>query len=105
MQTDAALVGADGGIELDPVAPVDLGNAVVVGPGDPEEDGALGLHDAVDDLVLHNVGAALHDGLQRGEDFFHSLQKFLFTGIPGSQTFVYALEIFILDCHRDHSCQ
>ena len=54
---------------------VDLDNAVVIGPADPEHDGPLGLHDPVDDLVLDDVGTALHNGLQRGQDLFHSLQE------------------------------
>ena len=100
VQTDAALVGADGGVVLDTVATVDLDIALVVGPGDTEDDGALRLDDAVDDLVLDDVGAALHDGLQRGQNLLDSLQELLLTGVALAQAGVHTLQIFIVDSHN-----
>ena len=50
MEAQAALVGADGAVHLDAVAPVDLDLALVVDPGDAEHDDALGLDDALEDL-------------------------------------------------------
>ena len=45
----AALVGADGAVELHAEAAVDLDLALVVHPGHAEHDLALGLHDALQD--------------------------------------------------------
>ena len=42
MEPQTALVGTDGGVKLDPVAVVDLHLTLVVHPGYPEQNGALG---------------------------------------------------------------
>ena len=63
MQTNAALVGADGAVELDAVAVVHMDLALIVHPGHPEHDHPLrrgqplqkGLP-AVQRLVLFNDG-------------------------------------------------
>ena len=41
VQTQAAFVGADGAVKLDPISGVDVGIALVVHPGHPEKDGPL----------------------------------------------------------------
>ena len=79
----------------------DLDVALVIGPGDPEDDGPLRLDDAVDDLVLDDVGTALDDRLQGGQDLLDSLQKFLLAGVALAQAGVYVLQIFIVDSHND----
>ena len=66
VEAQAALVGADGAVQLHAEALVDLDLTLVVDPGDPEHDGALGLDDALEDLGL-SVGRRRldnrHDGL------------------------------------------
>ena len=64
VEAQAALVGADGGVELDAEAAVDLGLALVVNPGDAEHDHALGLGDALEDLRLLVLGVCVQDGLE-----------------------------------------
>ena len=48
VETQAALVGTDGRVELDAVAAVDLDLASVIDPGHTEHDDALGLDKALD---------------------------------------------------------
>src|SRR5690606_10840852 len=45
VEPQATLVGAEGAVELDPEAPVDVDLALVVLPGHPPDDLALGLAD------------------------------------------------------------
>jgi hypothetical protein len=49
VEAQAALVGADGAVELDAEAAVDLQLALVVDPRHAEHDHALGLDDALED--------------------------------------------------------
>ena len=52
MEPQAPLVGADGGIELDPVAVVGVGDAAVVHPGNQEGEHPLRLHHAGEEIQL-----------------------------------------------------
>ena len=56
MKAQAALVGAQGAVELDPEAAVDLDFALVVLPGYPEDDLAFRFTDALNDLALQILG-------------------------------------------------
>ncbi len=67
MEPQAALVRADGGVELYPEAAVYLDLAVVVHPGHPEHNLALGLHNALQNARGLILGVGLDNGLQRGE--------------------------------------
>ena len=55
MESQAALVGAQGGVELDAVAAVDLGLALVVLPDDAELDDALGDGDDLERGLVFGV--------------------------------------------------
>ena len=99
MQTQTALVRADGGIELHPVAAVDLDVPVVIRPCDPEDHHPLRLNDAVDDLAADDVGTALHHRFQRGEHLLHRLKILLLLRVALNQPGVDSLEIFVFDCH------
>ena len=95
VEAKAALVGADGRIELDPVAAVDLHMALVIGPGHTELDCALGL----DQTFQHAVGLILwmpfHHGFQAGENFTNSLQEFRLVAVALLNLLVYALNVFV----------
>ncbi len=75
METQAALVGADGGVELHAVAAVDMDNAVVVRPGHAELDHALRLNKALKQTVLLPLGVLIHNQLQRLKNLSDSLQE------------------------------
>ena len=85
MEAQAALVGADGGVKLHPVAPVHLDLAAVVHPGHPEHHNALRLHHAADDILLLIAGVGLHNGLQGLQHLLHSLEKLGLVGAFGFQ--------------------
>ena len=99
MQAQAALVGADGAVELHAVAAVDLHLAVVVDPRHAEQHGALGLDDALDDAVLFQLRPRLNDGLQALEYLFDRLQKFLLLGVALGKALVHARQIRVFDRH------
>ena len=77
METDAALVGADGAVHLHAVAAVDVDAAAVVGPGDAEHDDALGFDHPFQDLELHQVRIGGHVGGQALHHFADGLVEFL----------------------------
>mgnify|MGYP007133691688 CR=1 FL=1 len=100
MESQAALGGADGSGELHPVAPVDLNLALVVHPGYPEEKAALRLHQALDDAHVGQLGLAVKDGLQRGEDLLHGLEKFFLLTVTVGHVLIDIVQIRVLDCHE-----
>ena len=56
METQSSLVGADGAVELHPIADVDMDFSFVIYPGYTEGDDTFGLHDALDNLCLLKLG-------------------------------------------------
>ena len=64
VEAQAALVGAQRGVELDAEAAVDVDLAGVVDPRDPEHDLALGLDDALQEGALGVVGVLGDDGTE-----------------------------------------
>ena len=81
VEAQAALIGADGGIELDAEAAVYLDGALVVHPGHSKLDHTLRLHDALKDARLLQLGTLLHDRLEGLQHFAHSLEEFRLMGI------------------------
>ena len=102
VQTQTALVGANGGVELDTVAAVDLHHAVVVHPGHPEENGPLRLHHTAHNVLLLVAGIGLHHGLQRLQNFLHSLEELLLMTVAGLQALHDGLQISVI---QRHVCQ
>ena len=80
VEAEAALVGADGAVELDAVAAVDADLALVVHPGHAEDDGALGLDDPLEDGVLLVLRLLLEDRGQGVQDLGGGLDE---EGFPG----------------------
>ncbi len=72
---------ADGGGELHPVAAVDLHPAVVVHPGDAEQQAALRLHNPVDDAGLGQPLVLLHHGLEGLQHLADGLKELRLVGI------------------------
>ena len=91
MEPEAALVGADGGAELDAVAPVHVDAALVVIPGHPEADHALGLHEGLDDAVLLVLRMLVHNEIQALQHLQHCLVELPLVRVPGDDPSVYAL--------------
>ena len=101
MEAQAALVGADGAVELDAEAAVDADLAAVVHPGDGELNEALRLHKTLDYAVLLIFGVLLHDALEALEDLEHRLVKLRLARVPGQHRVVYPLQILV--CQHLHN--
>ena len=101
VEAQAALGGADGGGELHPVAPVHLNLAVVVHPGDTEQQAALGLHHTLDDAGPGQLGLLVKDGLEGLQHLAHSLKELGLMGILGADALIDALQVRIgkSKCH------
>jgi len=82
MEPQPALVGAQGAVELDPEAPVDLHLAVVVLPGNAEDRLPLGLADPLDDLGLGEFGVLHQHGGDGLEHFLDRLVELRLAGVP-----------------------
>ena len=100
MEAQAALVGADGAVELHTVAAVHLNLALIVNPGYTEGDDALRLDQTLDQSGLLVLGVLLHNGLDALQNLAHSLQELRLVGIALFQTFVNALQVFICQHSR-----
>ena len=74
MESQSALIGADGTVELDAVAQVHLYLALVVNPGYAERDDALRFHDALDNFRLLELRMLVIDILNRLQHFTYCLQ-------------------------------
>ena len=83
VEADAALVGADGVVELHPVAPVHMQVVVVVGPGDAEADNPVGLRHALQHPDLRIDGVLLDERDDRPGDFVHRLVELALARIAG----------------------
>ena len=95
MKTQTAFVGADRGIVLHTVAAVDVGDAVVIHPGDTELYHALGLDKAFQKTGFFPFGVLVDDELQGLEDLANGLQKFGLVAVALLDLGVYALQVFI----------
>ena len=97
VEPKAALIGADGGVELDPVAVVHLDLALVVYPGDPEHDDPLRGSQPLQKGVLA-VGCLilLDDHLQGLQHLGDGLQEFRLAGVLSGDP----LQNFIHITHR-----
>ena len=99
VEPQAALVGADGAVELHPEAPVDVDLALIVLPGHPELDDPLRLYQAVHHAFRDILRAGLHHGDQRSEDFVNRLVKLRFRRVPADDTLHQTVQIFVLNVH------
>ena len=102
VEAETTLVGAESGVELHAVAEVGAHLAFVVDPGHAEGEDAVGLYDALDDLVGFKLGVFvvfLFDGFENLAD---CLQILFFTRMFGLQVghdFIYfhVIQCFVLN--------
>ena len=99
METQAALVRANGVVELDAVAAVDLHLALVVHPRDAEHDDAIRLHKTVQQTDFFIFGMFVKDGRKGLQHLGGRLQEFLLLRVAGLQAVKYALYICV---HREN---
>ena len=104
VEPQAALVGADGGVELYPVATVHMDLTGIISPGHPEGDNTLRLHEPFQNAVLLQLGAAFHHGLQALQNFINRLMKLLLVRVAGQDLLIDALAVFVVQ-HRLGSFQ
>ena len=99
MQTQAALVRADGGIELHAEPAVDLHLAAVVHPAHAELDEALRLDDALDHTGRLQIGTLLDHRLNRLEHLADRLQELSFARVPFFNGFVDGSDVLVAERH------
>ena len=85
MEAQAALVRADGAVELHAVAEVHLHLALVIDPWHAEGDDALGLHKALDELGLLELGVLVINVFDTHEHLAHGLQVLFLPWMFGLQ--------------------
>ena len=81
VESESTLVGADGTVELDAEATVNVDFTCIVGPGHTEMDEALGLDHALNDRNV--LWICLEDRLKGFKNFFHRLVEFGLVGVTG----------------------
>ena len=75
MEAEPALVGSDGAAELYPEASVDVDVALVILPGNPEDDDPLGFGDSIQEVGVPVSLVAFEYRPQGLEDLCHRLKK------------------------------
>ena len=83
VEAEASLVGADGAVELDAVAAVDLYPASVVDPCDTEHDLSLRLNETIHDASLKPLRMLCHYRLDGLENLADCLVELGLPGVPG----------------------
>ena len=97
MEAQAALVGADRGVELHTVATVDLNLAVVIDPGNAEDDDALGLDEALHEAGFFPLGVLVDDMLEALKDFINGLKELGLVGMILLKVCVDAVQISVVN--------
>ena len=87
MQTQTALVGTNGGVELHAEAAVHLHIALVIHPRHTEHDLALRLNQALQQAVFLIVGIGVHRQTKRIQHLADSLMEHGLTGVAGDNGF------------------
>jgi hypothetical protein len=81
METKAALVRTNCGVELNTEAAVNLNLAAVIYPRNTELNNTLGLNHALDNAACNILGALLENGLDRLKNLTNGLMELGLTGI------------------------
>ena len=100
METQTALVRADGGVVLHAVAAVHADSAGIVHPGNAELDHALRLHEALDQTGLLPLGVLVDHELKRLKHLTDSLEKFGLMRIALFNLSIHALQVFVCE-HKE----
>lgn len=85
MESQAALVGADGAVYLNAIAAVYLHLPMAVDPGNTEKNGPLRFHQALKYFGFAVLGILLNKGPDRSEHFGGGLVKFRFRRVSAFQ--------------------
>ncbi len=105
MEPQTALGGADSRGELHPVAPVHLDLAMVVHPGDSEQQGPLGLHNPLHHAGTHQVRPLVHDGLEGFQHLSRRLEKFRLVRVLPAHRLIDVPEVRIGEIECCHNSQ
>src|SRR5690606_19483055 len=100
VEPQAPFVGAEGGVELDAEAAVHLHLAIVVDPGDAEDDLALGLAQAADHGGVGVLGVLGHHGAQAVQDLVHGLVEFDLSGVAAQDFLMDVVQLLVQTRHR-----
>ena len=95
VEAQAALVGADGRVELNAVAAVYLHMTVVVHPGHTEAKDTFRLHEGLNDTLLLVFGVPGHEGLQALQHLQNSLVEFPLLGVACYNLRINPLQVFV----------
>ena len=87
-EPQAALVGADGGVVLNTIATVYLNLALIIYPRHTEDDDALWLNQAANDVLLLQTGIHLHHGNQCFKNLIDGLQILGLLAVTGTELFI-----------------
>ena len=98
LEPQAALVGADGAVELATVADVGMPGAVVRHPHHAEGEHPLRLHHPVQKIRFLILRMFLDHRLQGRENLLHSLDEFRLIGVLGLDIFNHTGKIGVHDC-------
>ena len=82
MEAQSALVGADGAVELHPVAVVRMSHALVIHPGHSEGEHPLRLHHPGQKIQPLKAGIVRHSRLDHLQPGLHCLQVLRLIGVP-----------------------
>ena len=95
VEAQAALVGADGAIELDAEAAVHADLTAVVHPGDGELDEPLRLHKALDYAILFILRMLLHNALEAFEDLEDGLVELGLARVAGQHRVINSFQVLV----------
>ena len=97
MQAQAALVGADGAVELNAEATVHLNLARIVHPGYTELDKTLRLDQALQHTVFLVFRVLFHQSLQAFQNLAHGLQELRLIGVTGFHLCIYTGQVIVFE--------
>src|SRR5690606_6995091 len=103
VEAESALVGAERAVELHAEAAVDVHLAPVVLPRHAEDDLALGLADALDDLLVGELGMLDAHRLQRLQHLTHGLMELALARVAGDDLLEDRLDPFFEGHERSSS--
>ena len=87
VEAKAALVGANGRVELDAIAAIDLDLSRIIDPRHAEHDDALRLDKTLEQSVLFIFGMSIKRRAKRAQDFRGCLDEFGLVGVFGLKLF------------------
>src|SRR5690554_1173737 len=98
VETHAALVGPQGAVEFNTESTVDVDLAAVVLPGYTEDDLALWFADALDDLLVGELGVLHQHRPQSFQHFMNRLVELFLTGVAVQNVLVNRFQLFVEFC-------